>query len=131
VVFLSALALLAIVFLCVTAFFAVKALVLGRRAIISAKPKVSGPGLMPASDVISVVLMGLGVITLMLIPALYWFIHGDHGRYMWVIRGPQPFSQFGGGPYQLWLGVCLLFIGSGMIVSALALRKWFWSALGR
>lgn len=32
---------------------------------------------------------------------LYWFIHGNYHRYMWLISGPFPFSQLGSGPVQL------------------------------
>lgn len=39
---------------------------------------------------------------------LYWFIHGNYDRYVWIINGPYPFSHFGGGPYQLWMGLGLV-----------------------
>lgn len=43
--------------------------------------------------------------------ALYWFIHGDSDRYVWIISGPAPFSSFGSGPFQLFMYVCLVVLG--------------------
>lgn len=43
---------------------------------------------------------------------LYWFIHGDYDRYIWIINGPHPFSSFGGGPFQLWMFIGLMLIGA-------------------
>jgi len=129
--FLATVAMIGMLFLGVTVLLAVQSIAFGRRAIFQAKAQIRAPGLLLAADLASVLLIGLGVVVLLLIPTLYWFIHGDYERYIWVIRGPQPFSQFGGGPYQFWLGVCLFVTGSGMIVSGLALRKWFWRCLDR
>ena len=42
---------------------------------------------------------------------LYWFIHGDYDRYMWIINGPYPFSDFGSGPVQIWMDFVLVLIG--------------------
>ena len=42
---------------------------------------------------------------------LYWFIHGNYDRYVWIINGPYPLSNFRGGPYQLWMGLGLLVVG--------------------
>ena len=42
---------------------------------------------------------------------VYWFIHGSHDRYIWIINGPYPFSNFGGGPNQLWMGIGLVVLG--------------------
>jgi len=46
---------------------------------------------------------------------LYWFIHGDNERYLWIINGPEPFSSFGGGPFQFWIGAILFTLGFAMI----------------
>ncbi|PQZ87361.1 hypothetical protein CQ018_18100 [Arthrobacter sp. MYb227] len=57
---------------------------------------------------------------LMLSPiALYLFIHGDTERHAWIIGGPEPFSNFGGGPYQLRMYVALFAIGAVLLASGL------------
>jgi len=46
-------------------------------------------------------LYGIGT-TFMLAPLfLYWWIHGNYERYIWIISGPAPYNKLGGGPYQL------------------------------
>lgn len=42
---------------------------------------------------------------------LYWWIHSDYERYLWIINGPEPYSNLGSGPYQLLLYVVLFSIG--------------------
>lgn len=54
---------------------------------------------------------------------LYWWIHGDDERYLWIINGPFPFSSFGGGPFQLGMYLGLVFLGLMMFVVGLYLRK--------
>ena len=39
-------------------------------------------------DLISSLLIGLGVIAAFSPFALYWWIHGDYNRYIWIIQGP-------------------------------------------
>lgn len=51
--------------------------------------------------------------------ALYLFIHGDAERYAWIISGPEPFSNFGSGPYQLRMYVGLFALGSILLASGL------------
>jgi hypothetical protein len=128
--FLFVVEILGTLFLGVTVILAVQSLAFGRRAIVEVT-RSTAPGLVLAADVLSALLLGSGVLILLFVPTLYWFIHGDSERYLWVIRGPSPFNQFGSGPYQLWPGISLLVAGSGMIVSGLAVRKIFWRALGR
>lgn len=53
--------------------------------------------------------LGMGFLTAPFL--LHRFIHGDDERYLWIIRGPYPFSHFGGGPFQLFTYVCLFLIG--------------------
>jgi hypothetical protein len=53
---------------------------------------------------------------------LYWLIHGDYDRYVWLINGPAPFDQFGGGPFQLFMGVGFLALGAGMVTAGTSLR---------
>ena len=54
---------------------------------------------------------------------LYWWIHGDYERYLWIINGPEPFSNFGSGPYQMGMFLGLEFLGVSMFVVGLYLRK--------
>lgn len=42
---------------------------------------------------------------------LNWWIHGNYERYLWIINGPEPYSNLGSGPYQLLLYVGLFTIG--------------------
>ena len=76
-------------------------------------------------DLASAFLLGLGAVTLLLLPCLYWLIHGDAERFQWIIRGPAPFNNLGSGPYLLWLGLAIFLSGLGMILSGLALRRRF------
>ena len=41
----------------------------------------------------------------------------DRGTYIWLINGPAPFDQFGGGPF--WLGYSLLSFLAGAIFTFL------------
>lgn len=74
-------------------------------------------------DLIASVLLGLGTIAFFSPLVLYWFIHGDDARYMWIIQGPYPFSHFGGGPFQLWMGIGLLMM-AGILLTFGAILKW-------
>lgn len=62
---------------------------------------------------------------LLLFPfVLYWFVHGNNQeRYQWVISGPTPFSNFGSGPYTLWLGIGFWLLGAVLITIGLLGRK--------
>jgi hypothetical protein len=72
---------------------------------------------------VSDLLLGLGF-TLIISPAiLYWFIHGNYERYIWIINGPYPFSHFGGGPFQLFISVVLFIVGIGLIGISRTLKK--------
>jgi len=53
---------------------------------------------------------------------LWWWIHGDYGRYVWIISGPYPYDGFGSGPFQLAMYAGLFSIGLLLTVVALALR---------
>lgn len=74
-------------------------------------------------DIITSTLLGLGIIFLASPLFLYWFVHGDYDRYIWIINGPYPFSHFGGGPFQAAMGLSLLFVGMVLIVATILLRK--------
>lgn len=72
---------------------------------------------------ISDLLLGLGFIFIISPAILYWFIHGNYERYIWIINGPYPFSHFGGGPFQLLMSVGMFIIGIGLIVISITLKK--------
>ncbi|KJS80714.1 MAG: hypothetical protein JM58_18390 [Peptococcaceae bacterium BICA1-8] len=61
------------------------------------------------------ILFGLGFILIISPIVLYWVIHGDYERYIWIINGTYPFSNFGGGPFQLFLYLILFLVGVGMV----------------
>ena len=69
------------------------------------------------------ILSGWGILLMLSPAALYLFIHGDTQRHLWIINGPEPFSSFGGGPYQLAMYVGLfaagaILLATGMITAA-------------
>ena len=68
-------------------------------------------------------LMGLGIIILFSPLALYWFIHGDEERYEWIINGPEPFSSFGSGPYQMMMYIVLLMGGIVLMATIYGVRR--------
>ena len=75
-------------------------------------------------DKLAPFLIGGGVLLVVSPVILYWFIHGDPERYLWIINGPPPFSSFGSGPFQLYMYAGLTF--SGLLLTALgivALRR--------
>ena len=74
-------------------------------------------------DIVSSVLLGLGIILLASPLLLYWWIHGSYERYIWIINGPYPYSSFGSGPYQTALGLGLVFIGALLVLVAILLRR--------
>jgi len=74
-------------------------------------------------DVISFVLLGVGVVFMISPFLLYQWIHGDYERYLWIINGPDPFNKLGSGPYQLVIYLGLLFIGIVITLCALLLKK--------
>lgn len=80
-------------------------------------------------DVLSSIVLGVGILFLTSPLVLYWWIHGNYERYLWIIKGPLPYSQFGGGPFQLWIGVSLLLLGLIFISVGIVLRQWFWQRL--
>jgi len=75
-------------------------------------------------DLISDTILGLGLIIIVSPVFLFWFIHGDYERYKWLISGPYPFNSFGGGPFQLFMGIGLLLIGFLLIAVSLATKKY-------
>ena len=57
---------------------------------------------------ISSLFLGLATLFLLSPLLLLWFIHGNYERYVWIIQGPYPFSNFGSGPFQVGMIVILL-----------------------
>ena len=54
---------------------------------------------------------------------LYCFIHGDYERYIWIIKGPFPFSSFGGGPFQMLMYASLFITGIILIIISLIIKR--------
>lgn len=69
------------------------------------------------------ILLGGGAILLVAPFVLYWFIHGDYERYIWIINGPFPFSNFGSGPFQMGMYGALFLIGALLIAAAFGIWK--------
>ena len=80
-------------------------------------------------DVLGSVVLGLSVVAAMSPAALYWWIHGDHERYIWIINGPAPYSGMGSGPWQLWVGVGLLLASLGLLAVGCWLKWPTWRVL--
>ena len=72
---------------------------------------------------ISGLLLGLGLIFIISPAMLYWFIHGNYERYIWIINGPYPFSHFGGGPFQLFMSTGLFIVGIILIAISIILLR--------
>jgi len=69
------------------------------------------------------ILIILGIIFILSPFFLYWFIHGDYERYIWIINGPFPFSHFGGGPAQLFMYLSLFLLGIIFLVLSFVFKK--------
>ena len=69
------------------------------------------------------VLIGAGILLFVSPVVVYWFIHGDPERYLWIISGPAPFSSFGGGPFQLYLYAGLVIAGILAIASGIVAQR--------
>ena len=54
---------------------------------------------------------------------LYWLIHGNYDRYIWIINGPFPLNSFGGGPFQLLMYGGLLISGLVLIAVLLIVKR--------
>lgn len=68
-------------------------------------------------------LQGIGISLIMSPLFLYWWIHGDYDRYLWIINGPSPYSNFGSGPYQAGLFAGLFAAGLILSFAAAALQR--------
>jgi hypothetical protein len=67
---------------------------------------------------LSQLLAGLGLVFILSPFVLYWFIHGNHDRYIWLIKGPYPFSSFGSGPFQLFMYAAMFLLGITLTASS-------------
>jgi len=76
-----------------------------------------------ARNILSSILSGIGAVFLVSPFALYWFIHGSYERYVWIINGPFPFSNFGSGPFQMGMYSELFFIGVLLLTAAFGIWK--------
>lgn len=74
-------------------------------------------------DIVSSLILGIGFISLISPLLIFWFIHGNHERYMWIISGPHPFDKFGGGPFQLFMYLGLFIFGLILIVISFYIRN--------
>ena len=69
--------------------------------------------------------MIIGIIGLISPIFLYWLIHADYERYIWIIKGPFPFSSFGGGPFQMLMYASLFIIGVIFIIVSILIKNFF------
>ncbi|GAB6876832.1 hypothetical protein JCM13210_15590 [Thermaerobacter litoralis] len=65
---------------------------------------------------LSSLFLGMALIFFISPLLVYWFVHGDPERYLWIIRGPYPFSHLGSGPFQLAVGLLLIAAGVGSLI---------------
>jgi hypothetical protein len=80
-------------------------------------------------DSIASLLFGLGILGITSSFWLWWFIHGDYDRYIWIIHGPSPFSNFGSGPFQGGMYILLLLCGGIFVTISLLLKGFIWKDL--
>lgn len=73
-------------------------------------------------DLVSSLFLGLSALLLCSPVLLVWWIHGDYKRYVWIISGPFPYDNFGGGPFQLFMYVGLFAGGIVLVALSLPLR---------
>jgi len=77
-------------------------------------------------EVVFHVLYGMGMMLILAPGFLYWWIHGNYERYLWIIGGPAPYSKFGSGPYQLAMYGCLVIVGVFLLIAAKILQRRFY-----
>ena len=80
------------------------------------------------AEIIPSICLGLSFIFLLSPLALFWFLHGDYGRYIWIINGPYPFSSMGSGPVQggmliILLLLAIFFFCLYLLIRALVLKS--------
>lgn len=72
---------------------------------------------------IAPLLIGAGLLLAVSPVIMYWFIHGDPERYLWIISGPAPFNSFGSGPFQLYMYACLVISGILLITAGMIAQR--------
>ncbi len=65
----------------------------------------------------------IGVIFVLSPIFLYWFIHGNYERYIWIINNPFPLSHLGSAPFQVFLSVGLIVTGIIFIILPLIISQ--------
>lgn len=75
-----------------------------------------------ASDLLSSTLLGLGILSVLAAPAVWWWVNGSRKRYLWIISGPPPYDRLGSGPLQLWIGMLLVAAGVALFTVGAVLR---------
>lgn len=68
-------------------------------------------------------ILGLGIIFIISPIALHWWIHGNYDRYIWIIRGPYPYSDLGSRSFQLLISIGLFIIGIIFLMIYFTLNK--------
>lgn len=68
-------------------------------------------------------LRAIGLLFLLSPVFLYWLIHGDYNRYLWIINGPFPLSHLGSAPFQIVIYISLFFLGLIILLFSLKLNK--------
>ncbi|MFZ5987379.1 MAG: hypothetical protein ACOYWZ_09700 [Bacillota bacterium] len=72
---------------------------------------------------LSRILFCLGIFLLFSPLLLYWSIHGDSERYIWLISRSFPFDRLGSAPFQLLVGTTLLLAGLIVIAASRFIKK--------
>ncbi len=72
---------------------------------------------------LSLILSVIGAIFVISPFALYWFIHDSYDRYVWIINGPFPFSNFGSGPFQMGMYSAFFFVGALLLIAVFGIWK--------
>ena len=79
-------------------------------------PSVKGRATKSLVQGLSCLCLGLALVFFISPLLVYGFIHGDSERYLWIIRGPYPFSHLGSGPFQLAVGLLPIAAGVGSLI---------------
>jgi len=77
----------------------------------------------PTLGKVAQLLLGAGLLLIVSPVVIYWFIHGDAERYLWIINGPAPFDSLGSGPIQLYLYAGLVISGGIVIATVLVAKR--------
>lgn len=77
----------------------------------------------PSPNTFVPLLLGAGIVLVLSPLAIYWFIHGDAERYLWIISGPAPFNSLGSGPFQLVVYAGLIIAGGLLIATGLVAKR--------